>query len=464
MNKPIFTKISDWKTFNESSNGSRYELHFTDGIRQVLKGNDPEKLISDVTAKPEVREWSLFKTGPGFHSTTQDEFLVKWWDKYEDGYWPNMAKKKPELLDKQYKGINEDKDFLVIDATNVIFEEYTQTIRKVPENYWVASVKDGQLVFDSWDGMVKGASVDEDGIRAAWDAKTLPVKKPNATSTKYESNEGAQPTFLGPDELKAGEQYIMFTPDQVYPKMPVKYTGRRDAYYQFDLMPNSPSNAMNAEYNAEDMAEMKFMAHTSDNIGAAYKFAHDSNPAYNESFDGDAYKALNQEYDLVGSKLEDAIEDKNEEEIAKLKTQLAEIETKIHKMERPEDYKQTNENEVSPASGEESPSLGEPSNDEIAKPGFFSIDGETKYAGYTFGDDWNGFECPYFEKEAADKMSMDMMGRAEGDTYVFEQEDDEPLTINSEIIKTVDGDKKVWPIGAYYWVWSDATDWDSTGE
>ena len=40
--------------------------------------------------------------------------------------------------------------------TKLKYSEYTDTIRSVPENYWVASVKNGKLIFDSWDGAVKG--------------------------------------------------------------------------------------------------------------------------------------------------------------------------------------------------------------------------------------------------------------------------------------------------------------------
>lgn len=40
--------------------------------------------------------------------------------------------------------------------TKLKYSEGTGTVRSVPENYWVASVKNGKLVFDSWDGAVKG--------------------------------------------------------------------------------------------------------------------------------------------------------------------------------------------------------------------------------------------------------------------------------------------------------------------
>jgi len=38
---------------------------------------------------------------------------------------------------------------------HIWFSEYTQTYRTHPENYWIASVKDNELVFDSWDGAIK---------------------------------------------------------------------------------------------------------------------------------------------------------------------------------------------------------------------------------------------------------------------------------------------------------------------
>jgi len=34
---------------------------------------------------------------------------------------------------------------------NFVFESYSNTIRCKPQNYWIASVRDGKLFFDSWD-------------------------------------------------------------------------------------------------------------------------------------------------------------------------------------------------------------------------------------------------------------------------------------------------------------------------
>ena len=35
------------------------------------------------------------------------------------------------------------------------YENYSKTFRLVPKNYWLASVKNNKLFFDSWDGQAK---------------------------------------------------------------------------------------------------------------------------------------------------------------------------------------------------------------------------------------------------------------------------------------------------------------------
>lgn len=47
------------------------------------------------------------------------------------------------------------------------YSRYTGTIRTVPENYWIASVKDNKIVFNSWDGAIKGR-VNKFKIRLLW--------------------------------------------------------------------------------------------------------------------------------------------------------------------------------------------------------------------------------------------------------------------------------------------------------
>ena len=37
----------------------------------------------------------------------------------------------------------------------VIYCDYSNTIRLMPQNYWLSSVTDKKLIFDSWDGQTK---------------------------------------------------------------------------------------------------------------------------------------------------------------------------------------------------------------------------------------------------------------------------------------------------------------------
>lgn len=101
--------------------------------------------------------------------------------------------------------------------------------------------------------------------------------------------------------------------------------------------------------------------------------------------------------------------------------------------------------------------------EKVAVPGLFSLDaieGKT-FKGYTFGDDWNGWATPYFESEETNEIAHALGGRKVYDKpsyFLFPEEGpgsdltDGPY--KSETIKTVDGDKYVYPIGAYNWTWT----------
>lgn len=39
---------------------------------------------------------------------------------------------------------------------NFFICDNSETIRVYPENYWIASIKDGKLIFDSWDSAIVG--------------------------------------------------------------------------------------------------------------------------------------------------------------------------------------------------------------------------------------------------------------------------------------------------------------------
>lgn len=95
-----------------------------------------------------------------------------------------------------------------------------------------------------------------------------------------------------------------------------------------------------------------------------------------------------------------------------------------------------------------------------ARRSAFAIDDEEGFPGWTFDEEWNGWDCPYFEKDAADKIAAKYKGSFSDDAYTFQMEDmeDEPERYESLMIDTEDGKKKVWAIGAYAWVWSEKTD------
>ena len=101
----------------------------------------------------------------------------------------------------------------------------------------------------------------------------------------------------------------------------------------------------------------------------------------------------------------------------------------------------------------------------------FVGDDTEPYVGWTSGDTWNGWECPYFEKDVADKILVDMnalsgidwgMYDAESDSYKFAydgeavagQTEDNIETFEPQFIETPEGKKKVWSIGGWSWVWS----------
>jgi len=124
---------------------------------------------------------------------------------------------------------------------------------------------------------------------------------------------------------------------------------------------------------------------------------------------------------------------------------------------------------------------------EIQAKGFRKVDPETEpkqlrparfalghsdykqaHPGYTFGDLWNGWECPYFPRESADAIALEMNAGlgAEGitydperDAYVINAEaygydpGDEPEIVKAERIPGAD--VPVYAIGNRSWCWEE---------
>lgn len=112
-----------------------------------------------------------------------------------------------------------------------------------------------------------------------------------------------------------------------------------------------------------------------------------------------------------------------------------------------------------------------------ARPGIFFIpDVESEYdgyKGYTFEENWNGWKCPSFEKEEADKILEDFNNESMlGDQGLYDEKlDVYKFSVNGEPIKgqsdedlsiyeakmtdTVDGKKKLYSIGSFEWTWEE---------
>lgn len=96
----------------------------------------------------------------------------------------------------------------------------------------------------------------------------------------------------------------------------------------------------------------------------------------------------------------------------------------------------------------------------------FNIDDGEMIKGYTNGSTWNGWACPYFNLENANKIK-DQFSEYDGSIMLYDgKKDTFYYKIGGEEIMEewtgedieVDGGKiHVYPIGAYCWVWDEWT-------
>lgn len=100
----------------------------------------------------------------------------------------------------------------------------------------------------------------------------------------------------------------------------------------------------------------------------------------------------------------------------------------------------------------------------------FTIDCFPKaYIGYTSGRLWNGWATPYFERDEAIRVMEGNNETAEypmqydeiyDQFYVLDTDTTELEVWKGEDIKTEEGIKHLYGIGAYSWVWDEETDRD----
>ena len=94
--------------------------------------------------------------------------------------------------------------------------------------------------------------------------------------------------------------------------------------------------------------------------------------------------------------------------------------------------------------------------------------GFDSFEGYTRGENWNGWSCPYFTFEQAQNVlkiynevqtitANNLPGRydAQADVFVFSTEPEGETEIYSAI---VENNEKYYGIGAFNWIWEEAKD------
>ena len=94
----------------------RYEVIFSDGISQIQKFRDEKGAISfmkkEIESNKKLRDIAVYKAGSGFHSTTQTEFVVKFWG--NGSYLDNVSKKDKDLASKKLQeNINMENTFSI---------------------------------------------------------------------------------------------------------------------------------------------------------------------------------------------------------------------------------------------------------------------------------------------------------------------------------------------------------------
>lgn len=84
---------------------------------------------------------------------------------------------------------------------------------------------------------------------------------------------------------------------------------------------------------------------------------------------------------------------------------------------------------------------------------------ECKYMGFTQGQYWNGWECPYFTLEVAQQVAKDfsvfddkLIYDEKSDSFIYSTEDYPEGEFDTFSPVIIDG-KKLYPIGAFSWCW-----------
>ena len=92
-----------------------------------------------------------------------------------------------------------------------------------------------------------------------------------------------------------------------------------------------------------------------------------------------------------------------------------------------------------------------------------AFEGE-EFEGYTQGETWNGFACPYFPFESAQRLMAVLSAEgqmafydAEADQFVCAEEDEDVEDADRYGAFEVEGIGKLYPVGTRVWTWSIST-------
>jgi len=106
----------------------RYEVIFSDGISQIQKFRDEKGAIDfmkkEIDSNKKLKDIAVYKAGSGFHSTTQTEFVVKFWG--NGSYLDNVSKKDSKLAAKKLEEKLENKNTIM--KNTFLYESFADFI------------------------------------------------------------------------------------------------------------------------------------------------------------------------------------------------------------------------------------------------------------------------------------------------------------------------------------------------
>lgn len=95
----------------------------------------------------------------------------------------------------------------------------------------------------------------------------------------------------------------------------------------------------------------------------------------------------------------------------------------------------------------------------------FQINGGTVYSGFTNGNHWNGWACPWFTKEVANLIATEVNADAPYTTMIYDNANDAFIYTNdtneTDVFKGTNG---LYPIGNGSWIWDDINEWEGVSK